>query len=103
MPIHYNNHNNIITLGKQIKNTAKSQWAFDKVKFLLSKGTQREGKKTPHQYIDKKPHLKKNHLKVYNIYFNKHHLCIKKKKKKQTNKQTNTQTINQPHLGEREP
>ena len=49
MPINYN-HNNIITLGKQIKNTAKSQWAFDKVNFLLSKANKRNpkrGKKNP--------------------------------------------------------
>ena len=52
MPIHYNNHN-IITLGKQIKNTAKSQWTSDKdIIKSKQKEPKTEGKKTPHQYID---------------------------------------------------
>ena len=68
MPIHYNNHN-IITLGKQIKNTAKSQWTSDKdIIKSKQKEPKTEGKKTPHQYIDKKPHLKKNHFNVSNRF-----------------------------------
>ena len=60
MPIHYNNHNNIITLGKQIKNIAKSQWAFDKEKFLLSKANKRnpnigKKKKTHTNILAKNP------------------------------------------------
>ena len=47
MPIHYNNHN-IITLGKQIKNTAKSQWTSDKdIIKSKQKEPKTEGKKTP--------------------------------------------------------
>ena len=59
MPIHYNNHN-IITLGKQIKNTAKSQWTSDKD---IIKSKQKEPKTE-----GKKPHLKKNHFNVSNRF-----------------------------------
>ena len=68
MPIHYN-HNNIITLGKQIKNTAKSQWTADKdIIKRKQKEPKTEGQK-PHINISKKkPHLKKNHFNVSNRF-----------------------------------
>ena len=46
MPIHYNNHN-IITLGKQIKNTAKSQWTSDKDIIKSKQKEPKTGEKNP--------------------------------------------------------